>query len=267
MLYIKNATIYTPDQVIARAACWSTAGHRRGGPGGHADLPARRTRDRRGRAAPGARLHRAAVQRRLRRRLHRRPRRDLAGRRQLPRYGVTAFLPTIITSPLEKIAAGQAVVTAGRPADFRGAAPARPARRRAVPQPAEEGRAQPEVPAPAERRGGGRLVARHRRPPGDAGAGAAGRAGGDRGALGARGPGERRPFDGDLRGGGGRLRGGDPLRHAPVQRHAGAGPSRSRPARRAADRRPADRRLHRRRRAHPPGDDQAGLAGAGERGA
>jgi N-acetylglucosamine-6-phosphate deacetylase len=41
----------------------------------------------------------------------------------LPRYGVTAFLPTIITSPLEKIAAGQKVVTEGRPAGFRGAMP------------------------------------------------------------------------------------------------------------------------------------------------
>ena len=29
----------------------------------------------------------------------------------LTRYGVTAFLPTIITSPIEKIAAGQEVVT------------------------------------------------------------------------------------------------------------------------------------------------------------
>jgi N-acetylglucosamine-6-phosphate deacetylase len=42
---------------------------------------------------------------------------------ELPRYGVTAFLPTIITSPLDKVAAGQRVVTAGRPAGFRGAAP------------------------------------------------------------------------------------------------------------------------------------------------
>jgi N-acetylglucosamine-6-phosphate deacetylase len=41
----------------------------------------------------------------------------------LPRYGVTAFLPTIITSPLERVAAGQEVVTAGRPRDFVGATP------------------------------------------------------------------------------------------------------------------------------------------------
>lgn len=41
----------------------------------------------------------------------------------LPRYGVTAFLPTIITSPAEKVALGQQVVTQGRPAGFRGAEP------------------------------------------------------------------------------------------------------------------------------------------------
>ena len=41
----------------------------------------------------------------------------------LPRYGVTAFLPTIITSPLETIAAAQQVVSTGRPGGFRGAEP------------------------------------------------------------------------------------------------------------------------------------------------
>jgi N-acetylglucosamine-6-phosphate deacetylase len=41
----------------------------------------------------------------------------------LPRYGVTAFLPTIITSPLEQIEAGLRVVTSGPPTGFRGAAP------------------------------------------------------------------------------------------------------------------------------------------------
>lgn len=42
---------------------------------------------------------------------------------QLPQHGVTAFLPTIITAPLEKSAAGQRVVTEGRPAGYRGATP------------------------------------------------------------------------------------------------------------------------------------------------
>ena len=41
----------------------------------------------------------------------------------LPRYGVTAFLPTIITSPLEQVAAGQRIVTEGEPDGFRGARP------------------------------------------------------------------------------------------------------------------------------------------------
>jgi N-acetylglucosamine-6-phosphate deacetylase len=41
----------------------------------------------------------------------------------LPRYGVTAFLPTIITSPLEQVEAGLRVVQQGRPEAFRGAEP------------------------------------------------------------------------------------------------------------------------------------------------
>jgi N-acetylglucosamine-6-phosphate deacetylase len=42
---------------------------------------------------------------------------------QLPRYGVTAFLPTIITAPLETIAAAQTVVTQEKPALGSGALP------------------------------------------------------------------------------------------------------------------------------------------------
>lgn len=41
----------------------------------------------------------------------------------LPRYGVTAFLPTIITSPLEQVEAGLRVLSSGPPVGFRGAAP------------------------------------------------------------------------------------------------------------------------------------------------
>ncbi|MCX7707388.1 MAG: N-acetylglucosamine-6-phosphate deacetylase [Anaerolineae bacterium] len=41
----------------------------------------------------------------------------------LPRYGVTGFLPTIITSPPDRVAMGQQVVTGSRPAGFRGAEP------------------------------------------------------------------------------------------------------------------------------------------------
>lgn len=41
----------------------------------------------------------------------------------LPRYGVTAFLPTIITSPLETVTAAQEVVLEGPPAGYQGAIP------------------------------------------------------------------------------------------------------------------------------------------------
>ncbi len=41
---------------------------------------------------------------------------------QLPRYGVTAFLPTVITSPSARIAQARRVLAAGAPAGFRGAA-------------------------------------------------------------------------------------------------------------------------------------------------
>jgi len=41
----------------------------------------------------------------------------------LPRYGVTRFLTTIITSPLERIQCAQAVIQSGPPVGFRGAIP------------------------------------------------------------------------------------------------------------------------------------------------
>ena len=43
--------------------------------------------------------------------------------RRLPRYGVTAFLPTIITSPLTTVAAAQRLIQAGPPPGYLGAAP------------------------------------------------------------------------------------------------------------------------------------------------
>ncbi|MCB9136004.1 MAG: N-acetylglucosamine-6-phosphate deacetylase [Anaerolineales bacterium] len=42
---------------------------------------------------------------------------------QLPQYGVTAFLPTIITNPLERFAEAIEVLRAGPPSGFRGAIP------------------------------------------------------------------------------------------------------------------------------------------------
>lgn len=41
----------------------------------------------------------------------------------LPRYGVTAFLPTIVTAPLERSAQAQAVLQQGAPAGWHGASP------------------------------------------------------------------------------------------------------------------------------------------------
>jgi N-acetylglucosamine-6-phosphate deacetylase len=43
--------------------------------------------------------------------------------RRLPQYGVTAFLPTIVTSPLAAVAAAQAVIQAGPPPGYLGAMP------------------------------------------------------------------------------------------------------------------------------------------------
>jgi N-acetylglucosamine-6-phosphate deacetylase len=42
---------------------------------------------------------------------------------RLPRYGVTTFLPTIISSPAETVAAAQAIFREGAPKDFIGATP------------------------------------------------------------------------------------------------------------------------------------------------
>lgn len=42
---------------------------------------------------------------------------------KLPRYGVTAFLPTIITAPARQVQAAQAIMDAGPPAGFQGALP------------------------------------------------------------------------------------------------------------------------------------------------
>ncbi|WP_423224650.1 N-acetylglucosamine-6-phosphate deacetylase [Candidatus Amarolinea aalborgensis] len=124
MLVIKNAAIYTPDHVIAQGAVLADAG-RIQAVGPAADVPcpdAAQVIDAAGLLlVPGfmdmqingafgddftsdpATIWRAAE--------------------RLPRFGVTSFLPTIISSPLTQITAGQQIVIAGRPAGFRGARP------------------------------------------------------------------------------------------------------------------------------------------------
>lgn len=124
MLYIKNATLYTPNEVIERGALLVEDGLIIAA-GLASDLPCcmgADTIDADGLVlAPGfidlqingafgddftddpTTIWRVAE--------------------RLPRYGVTSFLPTIITSPAEKVALGQQVVTGGRPAGRRGARP------------------------------------------------------------------------------------------------------------------------------------------------
>ena len=101
---------------------------------------------------------------------------------KLPRYGVTSFLPTIITSPLETIEAGQAVVTGGPPAGFRGARPLGLHVEGPFLNPAKKGAHNPKYLRAPDARRRGRLVAGDRHPAGDDGAGTAGRARRDRGA-------------------------------------------------------------------------------------
>lgn len=124
MLYIENATIQTPDQVIERGAVLIDGTRiAESGPAASVRKPAGATViDATGRfLVPGflelqfnggfgadftddpAAIWRVSE--------------------QITRYGATSFLPTIITSPLEKIEAGQAVVTGDRPAGSRGARP------------------------------------------------------------------------------------------------------------------------------------------------
>ena len=124
MLYISNATVYTPDTVIERGAVLVEQGLIvAAGPA--SDVPWRAGAEKMDATglilAPGfidLQVNGAfgddftddpAVIWRV------------AGK--LPRYGVTSFLPTIITSPPDRIAAGRAIVTEAAPAGFRGARP------------------------------------------------------------------------------------------------------------------------------------------------
>jgi N-acetylglucosamine-6-phosphate deacetylase len=124
MLQITNARIHTPDRVIPRGSVLADNG-RIVAVGGVGEVP----------AADGARQIDAAglvlvpgfIDLQLNGAFGHDFTADPATIWQvaegLPRYGVTAFLPTIITSPLEQVAAGLRVVTKGRPSGFRGAAP------------------------------------------------------------------------------------------------------------------------------------------------
>lgn len=123
MLYIINATIYTPARPIEGAALALDGGRILEIAGADAPIPAGATvLDARGLSVVpglidlqlnGAFGHDFTLD----------PATIWPVAAGLPRYGVTAFLPTIITAPLAASQAAQAVLRAGPPAGWRGAAP------------------------------------------------------------------------------------------------------------------------------------------------
>ena len=160
MLHITNATIHTPDRVIPRGSVrHRRVPHRRGRCRWRRAGRKRRDGHQCGRDDPRSGVHRPAAQRRVRPRLHRRPGRHLArGRGAAPvrRHGVPAHHHHVAARAGRGGEAGRQ----GRAADgLPRRRAARPARRRAVSQPEEEGRPQSAVPASADAGGGGRLVA------------------------------------------------------------------------------------------------------------
>ena len=124
MLHIKNATIYTPDQVIERGAVLADGGVIVA-VGLANDVPCctgAEVLD-----ATGLILAPGFIELQLNGAFGDDFTADPAAiwrvAERLLRYGVTAFLPTIITSPPEKTAEGQRIVTRGEPYGFRGAKP------------------------------------------------------------------------------------------------------------------------------------------------
>jgi N-acetylglucosamine-6-phosphate deacetylase len=121
MLFITNATIYTPTQRIERGAVL-VDGHRiaAAGPAGHIPCPP----DAHVIDADGLLLTPGFIDLQFNGGFGQDFTADPAAiwsvAAQLPQYGVTAFLPTIITAPLEKSALGRRVVGEGRPGGERG---------------------------------------------------------------------------------------------------------------------------------------------------
>ena len=186
---------------------------------------------------------------------------------QLPRYGVTAFLPTIITAPLEKVAAGQKVVTDGRPDRFRGAWPLGLHVEGPFLNPQKKGAHNPkhlrlpsvEAVAGWSPETGVRLVTLAPELPGALEMIVALA---DRGVLVSAGH-SMATFDQAVAGFDAGARYGTHLFNAmPTLGHRDPGLAGA-----LLDRSAADRRFHRRWRPHPPVGDQARLAGAGEQAA
>jgi N-acetylglucosamine-6-phosphate deacetylase len=124
MLYIKNATIYTPDQVISHGAVLVKDGMIVA-VGLARDVPC--CTDAEEIDASGLILAPGFIDLQINGAFGddftADPETIWHVAEGLPRYGVTAFLPTIITSPLEQVAAGQRSVTEGEPVGFLGARP------------------------------------------------------------------------------------------------------------------------------------------------
>jgi N-acetylglucosamine-6-phosphate deacetylase len=124
MLYITNAAVYTPDAVIERGAVLVEGGLI-AAVGPATDLPCPFGVD--AMDATGLILAPGFIELQINGAFGDDFTDDPAAIWQvagkLPRYGVTSFLPTMITSPVEKIVAGRKIVTDGRPGGFCGARP------------------------------------------------------------------------------------------------------------------------------------------------
>ena len=118
--------------------------------------------------------------------------------RQLPALGTTAFLPTIITAPLEVVDEAMRVLRAGPPAGWRGALPLGLHLEGPFLNPARKGAHNPGPPAPARIRFAEELDAPEQRAPGHPGPRTARRHEGRRATARAGGGGQRRPFHGHL---------------------------------------------------------------------
>jgi N-acetylglucosamine-6-phosphate deacetylase len=116
VLYISNATVYTPDTVIDRGAVLVDRGLIVAA-GLASDVPFRAGADEID--ATGLILAPGFIDLQVNGAFGDDVTEDpaviwrVAGK--LPRYGVTSFLPTIITSPPDRIAAGRAIVTEAAP--------------------------------------------------------------------------------------------------------------------------------------------------------
>ena len=124
MLYITNATIYTPTQRIERGAVLTDGGRIvAAGPAEHLPCPP----DAQVIDADGLLLTPGFIELQFNGGFGQDFTDDPTAiwpvAAQLPQHGVTAFLPTIITAPLAKSALGRRIVTEGRPTDYRGAMP------------------------------------------------------------------------------------------------------------------------------------------------